>query len=120
MLLAALLGMAVGWVGIRLGVHRGAAFTAAILVAASHGVLDAFTDGGKGIALWWPFSSARVFAPWRPIPVSQIGLRALGPAGLDVMARELLMFLPLFAVALWPGRQAGQGESRGSGTMRCS
>jgi len=37
-------------------------------VAISHGLLDALTDGGLGIALLWPFSNARYFAPWTPIP----------------------------------------------------
>ncbi len=37
------------------------------LVAVSHPLLDAMTDGGLGVALLWPFSNARFFAPWRPI-----------------------------------------------------
>lgn len=54
------------------------------LVTASHGILDALTNGGLGIAFFAPFSGARYFFPWRPIEVSPIGLdffssaRALG------------------------------------------
>jgi inner membrane protein len=103
------LGLAVGAVGIRLGVRPGMSLTAAILVAVSHGVLDAFTDGGKGIALLWPFSAERVFASWRPIPVSPIGLRALSPRGVAVMMREAVLFLPLFIVGLWPFRLRRRG-----------
>jgi inner membrane protein len=40
----------------------------------SHGVLDAFTDGGLGVAFFSPFSNVRYFFPWRPIRVSAIGI----------------------------------------------
>ena len=43
------------------------------LVTASHGILDALTNGGLGIAFFAPFSSTRYFFPWRPIEVSPIG-----------------------------------------------
>ena len=59
------------------------------LVTMSHGVLDAFTDGGRGIALLWPFSPARFFFPWRPIRVSPIGIGFFSPRGLVVLASEL-------------------------------
>ncbi len=96
------LGLAVGALGVRLGIRPSASVAVAVLVAVSHGVLDALTDGGRGIALWWPFSGDRVFASWRPIPVSPIGLRAFSPRGVAVMAREAVLFLPLFIVGLWP------------------
>jgi inner membrane protein len=74
------------------------------LVMASHGLLDALTDGGKGIAILWPFSDARYFAPWRPIPVAPIGRRVLSGPGLELMLREAVLFLPAFVVAAWPRR----------------
>jgi inner membrane protein len=37
------------------------------VVGASHGVLDAMTDGGLGIALFAPFDDTRYFLPWRPL-----------------------------------------------------
>jgi inner membrane protein len=40
------------------------------LAIASHGVLDALTNGGLGVAFFAPFSSRRYFFPWRPIVVS--------------------------------------------------
>ncbi len=75
------------------------------LVIATHGLLDTLTDGGKGIALLWPFTNERFFALWRPIPVAPIGSRILSPAGLALMAWEALLFLPLFVVGLWPRRK---------------
>lgn len=74
------------------------------LVTISHGLLDSLTDGGLGIALFWPFDDARYFAPWRPIPVSPIGAGLLSSRGLRVIATEALFFAPLFAYAFWPRR----------------
>jgi inner membrane protein len=74
----------------------------AIAVAASHGLLDAMTDGGRGVALLWPLSTHRYFLPWRPIPVAPIGVGFLSVEGLEVAAWELVVFLPLIAYALWP------------------
>lgn len=79
---------------------------AAGLALGSHGVLDTLTDGGMGIALLWPFTARRLFAPWQPIPVAPIGRAVLGAHGLAVMAREALMFSPLFVYALWPRGRA--------------
>jgi inner membrane protein len=45
------------------------------VVTASHGVLDALTNGGLGVAFFAPFSNTRYFFPWTPIQVSPIGLR---------------------------------------------
>ena len=45
------------------------------LLTASHGFLDAFTNGGLGIAFFAPFDNTRYFMPWRPIEVSPLGIR---------------------------------------------
>jgi inner membrane protein len=42
------------------------------LSTASHGILDAFTDGGLGVGFFIPFSERRYFFPFRPIRVSPI------------------------------------------------
>ena len=83
------------------------------LVAVSHPLLDAMTDGGLGVALLWPFSNARFFAPWRPIPVAPIGARMLSDRGLRVIAVEALWSLPIFVWAMWP-RRAGRTDSGGA------
>jgi membrane-bound metal-dependent hydrolase YbcI (DUF457 family) len=46
--------------------------------ALSHPLLDALTNGGRGVALLSPFSNHRYFFPWRPIEVSPIGALDLG------------------------------------------
>jgi len=68
---------------------------------ASHGLLDACTNGGSGIALLWPLSSERYFAPFRVIEVSPIGVvRFLSARGLDVLASELVwVWLPAALLA---------------------
>jgi inner membrane protein len=60
-------------------------FTAVTL---SHGVLDAMTNGGRGIAFLAPFSNERYFWPWRPIQVSPIGANFFSLRGLRVLVSE--------------------------------
>ena len=70
------------------------------LATASHGLLDALTDGGLGVAFFAPFDNARYFFPWNPISVSPIGARFFSPRGLAVLASEALwIWLPSVAVA---------------------
>jgi inner membrane protein len=71
-------------------------------VGASHGLLDAMTNGGRGIALLSPFSNQRYFLPWTPIEVSPLGIRAfIGQRGLAVMKSEILwIWIPVVSVAV--------------------
>jgi len=74
----------------------------ASVVLASHALLDTMTDGGLGCALFWPFSSARYFASWRPIPVAPIGFDFVSADGALVAIAELMIFSPLLVFALVP------------------
>jgi inner membrane protein len=87
------------------------------LITASHGILDAFTSGGLGIALLSPFSNQRFFAPWTPIQVSPIGLRGFfSPWGLKVIASEFLwVWLPSISIAVTAIIIRGRGRGRGRG-----
>ena len=61
------------------------------LVTLSHGLLDALTNGGLGIAFLAPFDGTRYFFPWRPIAVSPIGvLEFFSSLGLGVIFSELV------------------------------
>ncbi|HKD82095.1 MAG TPA: metal-dependent hydrolase [Candidatus Angelobacter sp.] len=61
------------------------------LVTASHGVLDAMTNGGLGVAFFSPFDTQRFFFPWRPIPVSPIGVGVFFTArGARILRSEIL------------------------------
>ncbi len=60
------------------------------VATASHGFLDAMTNGGLGVAFFAPFSDARYSFPWRPIMVSPISLHVFfGYRGVRVMWSEL-------------------------------
>src|SRR5262249_48056135 len=62
------------------------------LVMVSHGVLDAMTNGGLGVAFFSPFNTRRYFLPWRPIPVSPIGVGSFFTArGLYILCSEILL-----------------------------
>jgi len=75
LLIAACLGLLAGAMapGLRCGRRAAALFVA--VCAASHGLLDMATNGGHGVALWWPFSEERLWWPDRPIEASPISLR---------------------------------------------
>jgi inner membrane protein len=99
---AALLGALAALEARRLKVTAGLAFGFVFLAAASHGLLDMATNGGPGVALYWPFSGERVFLPWRPVRVSPIGLsRFLHAGGGAVLRSEALwIWLPCAVLAL--------------------
>ena len=71
------------------------------LATASHGVLDAMTTGGGGIAFFSPFVNERYFFPWRPILVSPMSVRRFFSArGVAILASELVwVWLPAAVVA---------------------
>jgi inner membrane protein len=61
-----------------------------LLATLSHPLLDMLTNGGRGVALWWPVSVQRIFFPCRPIQVSPIGITDfLGSWGMQVLWSEL-------------------------------
>lgn len=82
-------------------------FTLVFIGACSHGIFDALTDGGQGVAFFWPLTDHRYFFPIRPIEVSPIGIRNfLTPRGLVVLISEFwLIWLPAIAVIYWRKRR---------------
>ena len=75
-------------------------FSYLFLATASHGVLDAMTNGGLGVAFFSPFSNTRYFFPFHPIQVSPIGAgRFFSAKGLAVLRSEALwLWLPSAAI----------------------
>jgi inner membrane protein len=60
------------------------------LCSISHGILDAMTTGGRGIAFLAPFSADRFFFPWRVIQVSPMSVsRFFSEWGMQVIRSEL-------------------------------
>ena len=73
------------------GVSRILLWTYFFVATASHGLLDAMTNGGLGVAFFAPFDNTRYFLPWRPILVSPIAIaRFFSARGLAVLHSELL------------------------------
>jgi len=71
------------------------------LATASHGLLDAMTDGGLGVAFFAPFDNHRYFLPWTPIRVSPLGIgRFFTSRGFAVLQSELLWIWVPSAVLL--------------------
>jgi inner membrane protein len=102
----------------RAGFSRGRAWLYLGLATASHGLFDALTNGGLGVALWSPIENGRHFFPFRPIEVSPLSVRAfLSPRGLEILANEALwVWLPC---AVWAGactlaRTRGDGVEPGA------
>ena len=55
----------------------------------SHGLLDAFTNQGKGVALLWPFSDMRFFFPFHPVEASPLNVRRFfTQRGLEILSSE--------------------------------
>jgi inner membrane protein len=90
-------------------------WTFLFLATASHGFLDAMTDGGLGVAFFSPFDTTRYFFPFTPIRVSPIGVGPfLTARGLAVINSEFLwVWLPsvLLTTAAWMFR-SGLGQVR--------
>jgi inner membrane protein len=87
------------------------------LVTASHGVLDAMTNGGYGIAFFSPFDTTRYFFPWHPLQVSPIGIKGfLSHRGASVLLNEFLWIWVPFIVLLLP--LAWYRRSRGGSSQR--
>lgn len=93
---ALLLGSGVAYAFFRGEPDRRAYAVFFALATASHGLLDALTNGGLGVAFFAPFSGERFFFPFRPVQVSPIGAGAFfGEWGLRVIESELLwVWLP--------------------------
>ncbi|HEY2774886.1 MAG TPA: metal-dependent hydrolase [Candidatus Binatia bacterium] len=82
-----------------------------IVVAASHGVLDAFTNGGLGVAFFSPFDRTRYFFPWTPIEVSPIGVAFFSLRGLEVLKNEIAwIWMPSLAAGFFLRRFSGRSN----------
>jgi len=93
--------------------------------AVSHGILDTFTNGGKGVALFWPFNNERLFAPWNFIQVSPIGVNRLFSHRMWVVACSelmgiwipaLIIFVLLRGINLF--RKQSLGSALGTGKVK--
>ncbi len=72
-----------------------------LVACASHGLLDMCTNGGLGIAWFWPFSHERYFLPWHLVEVSPLAMdKVFSARGLQVAYSELYwVWLPCLLLA---------------------
>jgi inner membrane protein len=84
------------------------------LLTVSHGLFDALTTGGKGVAFLSPFSNTRYLFPWTPIQASPFGVTAIfTPLGQQAFADEFAWLLfPMFLIWLvvWIARKIHMKE----------
>ncbi len=109
-------GLVAGWFSARAcAASRGRLAAYFALVMASHGLLDACTNGGSGVAFFAPFTAGRSFLPWRPIEVTPLGLAFFGARGLRVLASEARwVWLPALAFAVAAGWLTGRRRGPGA------
>lgn len=102
LLFAFLLGILAMGIAPWLRAGRRAAFAFVALAAASHGLLDMCTNGGLGVAFFWPFSAERLFFPAHPIQVSPFKLsKVFGPDAARLFGSELRwVWLPCLVAGL--------------------
>jgi inner membrane protein len=112
-LLAGVVALAIFRHGVS-GIGRFALFAYLFFATASHGVLDAMTDGGLGVAFFSPFENKRYFLPWRPIHVSPIAVhRFFSARGFAILQNEAVwIWLPaiLFASLVLTLRRRGDED----------
>ncbi len=70
-------------------------------VTASHGALDAFTNGGLGVAFFSPFDNTRYFFGWRPLEVSPISIARFFSEGGSAVLRSEFKYVWLPLASLW-------------------
>jgi inner membrane protein len=72
--------------GAKAWITLGAVWTCA---AVTHPLLDMLTDGGSGVMLFFPFTTGRLFFPWRPIRVSPLGIARFFDRAAEILLSEL-------------------------------
>lgn len=79
-------------------------------VTASHGVFDAMTNGGLGIAFFAPFDNSRYFLPWTPVQVTRVGFYDfISLKGVRILISEgifiLTPMLAFYGIFTWQKRK---------------
>src|SRR5207253_522445 len=70
-------------------------FWGLFLGMSSHGMIDALTNGGLGVAIFWPMNCRRYFFGFRPIEVSPLTLSRFAEQSIYILKSEVLwIWLP--------------------------
>lgn len=75
---------------------RAAVFITIFFSLASHGIVDGLTNGGLGVAYFWPFNNERYFLSWRVIEVAPLSIsRFFTERGIEIIKSEFYyLWLP--------------------------
>ncbi len=85
-------------------IKAGAVWLYLFLSMASHGFIDALTNGGLGIAFLAPFSNHRYFFPFHPIEVSTLNIKHFFEGqGAAVLLNELAYIWPICLLVMLAG-----------------
>jgi len=70
-------------------------------VTATHGIFDAMTNGGLGIAFFAHFDNGRYFFPWTPVQVTRVGFHNfLSLKGFRILVSEgIYILMPILVVS---------------------
>lgn len=61
------------------------------IATVSHGILDAMTNGGLGVAFFSPINDTRYFFPWHPVQVSPVNVHSFfSEWGIRVLKSEFV------------------------------
>jgi len=71
------------------------------ICTASHGLLDAMTTGGLGVAFFAPFDAERYFLSFRPIQVSPIGIKDFFTAWGWTVIKSEVIWLGIPSLLIW-------------------
>lgn len=89
----------------QLNSSRAAACSLIFLSVLSHPFLDSFTNGGLGVAWFWPLDNTRYFMPWQPLEVSPIGASGFfSSRGATVLVSEIKWVVAPMAAVMIAGR----------------
>jgi len=108
--LAVVAGAFLAELGVRLRVWpRRRSYLVAILAACSHPLLD-WANGGWGVPLFWPLSTARYASPWPVLGSPPLGL--WGIVAWNFLLWDLIVFVPGFVASVLLCRARAGGTHR--------
>lgn len=100
-LVTLLTGLAVAWLFFRHHPQIARIYPVLALATFSHPILDAMTNGGLGVALYFPVSYERIFLPFRPLQVSPLQLSDFWGEWAQKVLWTEFVWVALPCLAIW-------------------
>jgi inner membrane protein len=105
---AIMLGLIAAVLSGRLRTSPWKAFAFVTLCGVSHPLLDMFTNGTHGVALWWPWSDERLVMPWHRIEASPIAFNRIASVRTWVVLQSEMVWIWLPAAVVFALLRAGR------------